>query len=189
MKHDYKIAGPSYSLRPVNDNDISFICELRGNVALNKYIHAGEVNEEKQAEWMSNYYSRENDYYFVIIENNSLSPCGLISAYNVTKYECEWGRWIIKPGSMCALESAWLIYKFCFDTLNLTEVYCRTVSNNKRVIAFHNSMNIRISQFFESHFDINGFVFDAIEHRLTSIEWEELQVPITKKLNRLALYN
>ena len=43
MKHDYRVVGPNYSLRPVEDGDVKFICELRGNPELNKYIHSNEI--------------------------------------------------------------------------------------------------------------------------------------------------
>lgn len=188
MKHDYCIVGPSYSLRPVGDSDAKLICELRGNPELNKYIHVSEINEDKQKRWLHDYYIRENDYYFVIIDNKSLSSCGLISAYDVSDFDCEWGRWIIKQGSMCALESAWLIYKFCFDYLRVSNVYCRTVSKNESVVAFHNSMNIRLSRIIMGHFDIDGHPLDAIEHKVTASEWRELSEPITAKLQRFALY-
>lgn len=188
MKHDYRIVGPSYSLRPVENSDVKLICELRGNPELNQYIHSTEIDEDNQKRWLQDYYNRENDFYFVIIDNKSLSSCGLISAYNVSAFECEWGRWIIKQGSMCALESAWLIYSFCFDYLSVAEVYCRTVSINESVVAFHNSMKISLSRTIPAHFDIDGDKLDAIEHRVTKEDWKELSEPIVAKLKRLALY-
>lgn len=188
MKHDYNIVGPSYSLRPVNNSDVKLICELRGNPELNKYIHSIEIDEDKQKSWLQDYYKRTNDFYFVIVDNKSLSSCGLISAYNVSAFECEWGRWIIRQGSMCALESAWLIYNFCFNYLSVTEVYCRTVSINASVVAFHNSMEICLSRILPAHFEIDGEMLDAVEHRVTKEEWKALSEQIFLKLKRLAQY-
>ena len=186
MKHDYEVVGPSFSLRPVSLSDAIFIHELRSNEYLNRFINHGATTVEEQETWITEYYKRENDYYFVITDNMDKSNHGLISAYGCTKNTSEWGRWVIKQGSLSALESAWLIYRFCFEVLKLSSVYCRTLKKNEKVVLFHNAMLGYTGFTLKNYVTLDGLSHDAVEHVLEADDWGSIRGGVLKKLERLS---
>jgi hypothetical protein len=98
----------------------------------------------------------------------------------------EWGRWIVKPGSLAAVESAWLIYRCAFEQLKLLRVYCRTAAENKKVVSFHDSCGITDRRILAGHFELNGRRMDAIEHQLASQTWSEIGPRLEKMAQLIA---
>ena len=170
MRHNFSISGFGYRLRPVQDEDAEFIRDLRCDPSLNGFLHATNSNIQDQLDWLSIYYLRSNDYYFMVERIDTSAREGLISLYDVEAEglkQGEWGRWILKSGSLAAVESVFLIYKFAFEILHLDAVYCRTVAVNARVVSFHDSCGILDRRILSGHFHFGseGRV-DAVEHRL-----------------------
>ena len=112
MQHKYFISGVAFRLRPVKNDDAEFIRDLRCDPSLNVFLHATNSTIQDQLDWLSSYYLRPNDYYFVVERIDNCAPEGLISLYGIelnNPKQGEWGRWILKPGSLAAVESATLI--------------------------------------------------------------------------------
>lgn len=188
MRHEFSIAGPGVRLRPVTDGDAAFIVALRNNPELNGFLHRGGQTTEAQREWLAAYYMRPGDYYFVVERLEDGGAEGLIGLYdvNLQTRSAEWGRWILRPGSLAAVESAWLIYRLGFEQLELASVYCRTVAANQRVVSFHDSCGIAQRSTLNQHFTIDGVVHDAVEHRVTRAEWPELDTRLGQLARTLA---
>ncbi|GJH09280.1 GNAT family N-acetyltransferase [Caballeronia novacaledonica] len=184
MRHDVSVEGHVFRLRPIADADAQFVVELRTNPALNAYLHAGAQTREQQLSWLSSYYERAGDYYFVIERKDTNLQEGLVALYDMDERAdaAEWGRWIIRPGSVSAIESAWLIYRAGFESLGLSAVYCRTVAENAKVVSFHDSCEIAERRVLPGHFEIGGRRLDAVEHRVTSETWPK----VGARLNMLA---
>jgi len=185
MLHNYSLAGSAFRLRPVKNCDAEFIRDLRCNPNLNYYLHATSSRVADQLAWLSNYYLRPDDYYFVVehLDNGELE--GLISLYEIDLNKPshgEWGRWILRSGSLGSVESAFLIYKFGFEILGLDSMYCRTVSTNEKVVSFHDSCGIPQKKILNNYFQFapNNMV-DAVEHRINRNVWLE----IAPRLQRL----
>ena len=180
MRHDIVLEGAAFRLRPVHDGDIPFIIKLRNNIKLNQFLHSTSDKPEDQRAWLLDYYLRPGDFYFAVESIHSGITEGLVSIYGVDniKSEGEWGRWILKPKSLAAVESAWLIYKCAFEILMLNEVYCRTVASNFSVVSFHDSCNIANRTILSAHFKLGGKVADAIEHRVNLQEWGALNLQL-----------
>ena len=53
MRHDLSIAGPAFRLRPVVDADADFILALRGNPALNRFLHSTSARLSDQLDWLA----------------------------------------------------------------------------------------------------------------------------------------
>lgn len=138
------------------------------------YLHDTSQKLDDQLDWFARYYERPGDYYFVVERQDSGASEGVISLYNIDpEAACgEWGRWILRPGSLAAVESAWLIYRCAFEQLGLERVYCRTVADNKPVVSFHDSCGITDKRLLSGYFELGDKSADAVEHQITRQAWE-----------------
>ncbi len=188
MRHELLIEGPGLRLRPITDTDAAFVLQLRSDPALSRYLHPVSGRLEDQLDWFAAYDQRQGDYYFVVERRDTGAAEGVVAIYDVVRgpshSEAEWGRWILRPGSLAAVESAWLAYRCAFELLDLDSVFCRTVAENGRVVSFHDSCGIERKRLLPAHFNLGGQVFDAVEHRVErDVDWPSLSA----KLERLAL--
>lgn len=171
-----KISGINYDLRLINDKDANFIVNLRNDKSLNKYIHNDKLTLEDQLNWQKEYYKRNNEYYFVVFNKLINKKEGLISVYNYNKNvnSSEWGRWIIVNNSFAAVESVYLLYKFAFENLGLSSIYCLTINTNFKVVSFHDSCGIKNKILIKKYFKIKNKKFDAIKHTLNKKNWNKV---------------
>jgi len=186
MRHDIRVEGHGYRLRPIADNDAALVVELRSNPELNRYLHAGAIDIPQQIAWFHGYYERPGDFYFVIERRTDGLPEGVISIYDAENGQAEWGRWILRPESLAAVESAWLIYRTCFERLELDRICCRTVAANEKVVSFHDSCGIEARRMLPRHFELQGHWFDAVEHRVDRTAWVTLAPRLEKLARALA---
>jgi RimJ/RimL family protein N-acetyltransferase len=186
MRHDLRIDGYGFRLRPVCDSDAPFIVRLRSDTTLNRFIHASSPRLDDQLEWLAKYYDRPGDYYFAVEALAGGASEGVVSLYDIHPREscAEWGRWILDHGSLAAVESAWLTYRVAFEQVGLQEVYCRTVTDNASVVSFHDSCGITDRRLLPGFFELAGQRLDAIEHRVHRTEW----AVIAPRMARLAQF-
>lgn len=182
MRHEISLDGPAFRIRPVCDSDAEFILRLRTNPILNRFLHSTSNIIDDQLGWLAAYYVRPDDYYFVIERRSSGRPEGVIAIYGIEKQEkCgEWGRWILLPHSLAAIESAMLIYRCAFEVLGLHFVYCRTVAANRSVVSFHDSCGICDRVLLPRYFDIGGERHDAIQHSIGLSQWPDMGMRLLK---------
>lgn len=173
MRHNLQLEGYAFRLRPIGDADARLVLDLRCDPQLSRFIHHTPPTLADQLAWLAAYYERPGDYYFVVERRRDGTPEGLIALYDVddTARAGEWGRWILKRGSLAAPESAWLIYRCAFEQLSLTRVYCRTVADNAAVVSFHDACGIPEKRRLTQHFDFAGHKLDAIEHEVDRQSW------------------
>lgn len=188
MRHNISLTCERYRLRPVTVKDASFIVALRTDPVLNRFVHEISPRVEDQVAWLERYFGRADDYYFIVENIQSLEPQGTIGLYNVDfKQNCaEWGRWILKRGSMAALESAWLIYEAAFSKLSFAELCSRTLADNHPVVSFHDNFGALRSAVLGAYFTVRGERKAAIEHRVTASEWPSLRDRHYSTITRLA---
>lgn len=188
MRHEIVIEGFAYQLRPICDSDAEFVIKLRSDPELNRFLHSTPANLEIQLDWLSQYYMRPGDWYFVLENRSDGTAEGLVSLYDLDAEQgrAEWGRWILRKGSIAAIESAWLIYRCAFEELCLREVYCRTVAENESVVSFHDSCGVTDRYLLRNHFNLNGFLLDAVEHRVTNIKWKSIKPHLEHLAHRMA---
>ena len=164
MQHSISIDGYSFRLRPVTLDDAQIIINVRTeNTERTKYIHTISTDISLQIQWLNNYFNTPNDYYFVIENKSTGDSEGLISIYNIADNKGESGRWVIKQDSLAAVESWYLLYRISFEILNLNEVFCNVVTDNKPVVAFHKSVKQKIRSIKPNFYTFNGVKYDAIE--------------------------
>jgi RimJ/RimL family protein N-acetyltransferase len=193
MRHDLTVDGPAFRLRPVRLQDAEFIAGLRADPERNRYLHPsppGLTSEQRviaQTRWLQAYFERDGDYYFAIENRSSGVLEGTAGIYNVdrTARDAEWGRWILRRGSLAALESACLVYHGAFDRLGLDSLYCRTIAENSAAVAFHDSFGLTRSRVLLGYLD----GMDAVESRLTKSSWIALREGVDGKAARAAAWS
>ena len=189
MRHDFQISGPGFRLRPVTDDDSDFIIKLRTDPALGRFINASSGRREDQLKWLEAYHNRVGDYYFIITRHDG-TPEGTIALYDVVDTlngkQGELGRWVLRHGSLAAVESAMLIYQIAFKQLNLNMVYCRTVAMNEPVVSFHASCGLTTYGIVHNNMIRDGKAYDAIEQRLMHENWLRTDKLLQAQAARLA---
>lgn len=183
MNHDIFLYGFAFGLRPVELADAEYMIEIRTKPELTEFLPPLCTDPEAQRAYLTDYFERDGDYYFVVerISNNHLE--GNIAVYDVdTEKNCaEWGRWILDVGSRAAIEGAWLIYRVAFEILELEFVYCRTNVENTRTLSFHDSCGLDRDQILPNFIELNGKLCDAVEHRLTREKWPSVDADLRAK--------
>lgn len=188
VQHSISLTCMRYRLRPVTLEDAPFIVALRTDPLLNRFVHEISGRVEDQASWIQGYLLRPDDYYFIVEDADSSEPQGTIGLYHAKSESknAEWGRWILKRGSMAALESAWLIYEAGFSELQLANLCSRTLAENRAVVSFHDSFGASRVAELKQQFTVRGEPKAAIEHRITSADWPMLRARHYSTASRLA---
>ena len=164
MKHRYSLEGYGYRLRPVRLSDASFIVQVRReDMERNRYIHQISDDVAAQERWLDAYFAREGDFYFVVENRVTGEPEGLIAFYGEADGRAEWGRWVIRKGSLAAAESVYLLYRIAFEQAGLRELYCRTLCENKAVVSVHTSMGELTRGIVKGSAILDGISYDAVE--------------------------
>lgn len=188
MRHDVNMTCERYRLRPVTLEDAPFIVKLRTDPLLSQFLHEISPRIEDQVAWLEAYFERAGDYYFVVEDCGSGVAQGTVGLYDVAASlsGAEWGRWILKRGSMAAVESAWMIYEAAFARLGLASLSCRTIVDNAKVLSFHDNFGARRIAVLEGYFLVRGERRSAVEHRITAEEWPALRGRHYSTVSRLA---
>ena len=188
MEHSIRVTCARYRLRPVTLEDAAFIVELRSDPLLNRYLHEISPRVDDQVVWLERYFARPDDYYFIVEDADSGERHGTIGIYDVETElaSAEWGRWILKRGSMAALESAWLVYEAGFAKLGLAILSSRTLVENPRVASFHDGFGASRIGILKDHFLVGGEPKSAIEHRIEAANWPALRSRHYSTISRLA---
>lgn len=182
-----QINGIGYTLIPVVSEDAKYIVDVRSNPNVITAFPASDVNLSNQIKWLEIYSQSNSQLYYKIRNEKSSKFEGLISLYSIDSENltAEWGRWVLSPDSLAAVESARLIYHLAFDVLNLDSVYCRTLATNKSVLSFHDSCSPISSEYESRAFVVDGVEFPAYRKTFHKSQWETLNSYLTKISSRL----
>jgi RimJ/RimL family protein N-acetyltransferase len=168
-------------LRPAATADSAFILSLRTDAELSRYINPTSVKLDDQQTWMRRYFARPGDYYWVIERSSTARPEGAIAIYDVDQGQAEWGRWILRKGSLAAVESALLVYRAGFDVLRLQRMFCRTVSVNRSVVSFHASCGLQTSPNGHLKVKLRGRQYDVVEQFVTAANWPAIERSLDRR--------
>ena len=193
VRHSLAIEGLAFRLRPVEVEDAPFIVHLRaGQTQRTRYLHPVPNDVALQVQWIEDYFEREDDYYWVVERKSTQTPEGLVGIYNMDRVTrcAEWGRWVLKTGSLAAPESALLVYTAAFSELALTSVFCLTLAENAAVLSFHDSCGLKRAEVVRAAFNLADGRHDAVKHICDQTNWptaqkrlESLAQPIAQRLN------
>jgi RimJ/RimL family protein N-acetyltransferase len=191
MRHDYAIVGHRHRLRPVEMADAGFILSLRMDPKLSRFVGATSSKLEDQQEWLGRYFDRADDFYFIITDAQRDEDVGTVGIYNLdtATHEAEWGRWLIRPGSIAALESALLLHRLGFESIGLRRLYSRTVAENAQVVSFHTSFGAQRDRILRAGVILDDGPHDLVEHSVERAAWERLQTRLTPLAERAARHS
>jgi len=182
------IEGFGLVLRCVEERDAEFALALRSDRELARYMPALAVDLAQQRAWIAKQRDTPGDWYFLIERRYGGQPEGLISLYacDRVRNRAEWGRWILKLGSLAAWESEFLLHRFAIEHLGLDEDYCFTIALNNRALALHDQMGAARASVSAGHYELDGQRHDAIEHRMTRPLWLQARAPAEAAARRFA---
>jgi RimJ/RimL family protein N-acetyltransferase len=188
MRHSHVIVGEAFRLRPITEQDAEFVVALRSMAGRSQYLNPISPSVDAQLRWLDDYFKRAGDYYFVIERIVGDRPEGLISLYDVASEEgaAEWGRWIVAPSSLAAIESVVLLMDFAFGTLGLRQVYSCTVAENNATNSFHDGCGFRRAGVQVGRFTMEGRAVDAVRHECASADWTVLRPALAAKRNKIS---
>ena len=154
-----------------------------------RFLHPIPPDAQAQREWIARYLQRENDYYWVVQRLDTGQSEGVIGIYDINPSvpTAEWGRWVLRQGSLAAPESALLIYRAAFELIKLESIYCMTVADNQPVVSFHDSCGLLREGTWKGYFKPGEKSFDAVKHILTRDRWpgaHDLLSAIAQKTNQ-----
>jgi RimJ/RimL family protein N-acetyltransferase len=189
MKNNLSIDGFAYQLRPVVLDDAEFIVEMRTrDTERTRFLNPISADIEEQRRWIKAYLKRTDDYYWVIERTYSGEQEGLVGIYNISgdRQTAEWGRWILRRGSLAAPESALLMYRIGFNYLHLSTIYCLTLLGNNKVVSFHDKCQLKRSERLRHHMSIGSQSYDAIKHVCNIELWPATHAILERYAIRIA---
>jgi RimJ/RimL family protein N-acetyltransferase len=171
MQHSLKIIGKNIQFSFVTQHDAEFILSLRTDENYNKHLSDVTSDISKQVDWIINYKKREfegDEYYFIIERKDNNEKIGTVRIYDfdfVNNSFC-WGSWILNDNKtkLAALESAILIYDFCFNNLRFNRCHMDIRKGNIHVQKFHQRFGVQFVA--ETDQDIIGHYFKVDYVRL-----------------------
>jgi RimJ/RimL family protein N-acetyltransferase len=178
--------GLTFGLRPVDLDDAESIVSIRhGDPSRSRFLNPIPSDPQIQRDYIQRQRLKESDYYFRICDLEGERTEGFIGLYAVSSGSGEWGRWVIDPGSMAALESVCLILHFGFQSLDLDKIYCNTIAQNASTLSFHDSFGFRRAGDCIVGTDPEK-LRTAITHEITKDEWHQIEPRHRRVLQRLA---
>ena len=179
MRHELNLDGHAFRLRPIELSDASFVLALRNDPHAAPWLHPVSGLVEDQVEWLESYFERPGDWYWIVERRVDGTREGTIGLYDLdpARGRALLGRWVLRPGSLAAAESALLVYRLAFDSIGLDEVYALVITTNVSVISFHDRAGLERVGLVRAAFRIGETMVDAVEQRLARERW-----PVTEKI-------
>ena len=171
--------GEFATLRELTESDAEITFHWRMSERA-KFLSGNPGTIENQKVWINSRPS--NEFNFVILENLSQQPVGMLSLTKVDKIHlnAESSRFLIGDEERCkglpiAAESMLLLYKFAFEELNLHRVYGYISSENLQMIKWQRYMGMKHEGIWRSHINVgNGSFVDAHLFGINKVEFESI---------------
>lgn len=167
--------------RFVNEEDASFIINLRTNPKLARFIHDTDSDVRKQEEWIRKYKIRETegtDYYFVV--SCDYIPVGLIRIYNIHENVFTIGSIIMGKNAPihCVLAATIIAKEIAFEILDLEleDTFDGVHIDNKKVVKLSLSWGKKEYRRFQ---DVKG---EYIAFRLTKEDYLQIKPQKVRQL-------
>jgi RimJ/RimL family protein N-acetyltransferase len=170
LLHDIRIKGQAFDLRPISVGDAAFIVELRTDPQLSRFMTPSASTVADQVLYFERYFRRVGDYYFIVERQRDGRSEGAVALHSVEDGNAESSRWVLRHGSLAAVDSALGILTVAFEELRLNRIWCRTMADNLAVLSCHDSCGLSRTGRPLS-VEIDGRRRDEVEHELTRFKW------------------
>jgi RimJ/RimL family protein N-acetyltransferase len=161
-------------LRPVEQNDASFIIAQRRHPRAVPFLGDTSPDVAVQAHWIAAQRARADDAYW-ICENTAGTPLGTIGIYDVQATAGEWGRFVVRPGSKAAPGCLLLALTAAFGSMQLRDVVCTTVATNARAIHFYERAGLIRDPHYLDEVVLGGVPVTRVAHHVTTASWPQVQ--------------
>jgi RimJ/RimL family protein N-acetyltransferase len=172
VRHSIQAEGFGVRLRPVQMDDATFIVWLRNLEYVRGKVGDSAADVASQEAWLSAYFEREGDYYFIIETLNGI-PLGTHSLYDVSGAGAELGRWIIRPGVLAAMPSQMVAIDVAFGRLGLNSLRNVTVASNRPVISLSLKIGFQQLRVEPAGRIIGGKAVDIVHLVMTAEDWSK----------------
>lgn len=138
------VQGKYVCIRDVELDDAEFILSLRCDKTKAKYLHKTEYNILKQQEYIKNYQTKKDEWYFIIERRNS-QKIGTCRIYDLKKDSFCIGSWLMINGCspLEVMEGEYLSKMFAFNKTGFTKFHFDVRKENKKVIHYHKMMGAK----------------------------------------------
>lgn len=161
-------------LRPVRMEDAAFVVWLRNLEHVKGRVGDSAMDTAAQESWLSTYFERPGDYYFIIETLGGLGV-GAYGIYDLTGASAESGRWIIRPEVPAAIPSAIQAFEIAFERLALRELRVKTVSTNRTVLSLNRKFGFRQIRVEPAAQLIGGQPVDQVHFLLDAKDWPKIR--------------
>ena len=173
-------------LRPVRMEDAGFIVWLRNLDHARGRVGDSAPDEASQTAWLSKYFERADDYYFIIETAGGLAV-GTYGLWDFREQTAESGRWIIRQDVPAAIPSAILGLDLAFGKLGVKRIRVKTVSTNLPVLSLNRKFGMKETHVERDSQVIGGKSVDQIHFTLEPEAWakaREKLLPLAKLAER-----
>lgn len=172
--HEVYIEGEIIRLRPYTIMDREKVVNLRNSDKGQYFLNQGFLSTvETQVAWEKGYFTREDDYYWIIECKETEEIIGTTALYDICNEVAEKGRLIVDEEKSLkkpyVLEAELLIIKYAFETLRVRRILTRTKLDNVKM----KSINLRMGFNKTGDCTINNEeyeVFELVEYQPTLFE-------------------
>ena len=183
MKSIAPIQGQHAWLRPLAENDATFLFELRNDAELTRFVNDGPRTLEQQQGWMRSYFGRDNDLNYVVISQSSGTPVGTVALYDIDGADrhAEQGRWLVRQDSLAAVEADFLLNRHAFETFGLHLVHFSVCALNAKVLRYHIRCGARWIKSAPAYFQKQGVPYDSELFELSREAFQQVKKPMLEK--------
>ena len=155
-------------LKPVTEEDLSFLLDLRWNAGVMKYLVHDPIGMKEQAEWFRTLNTKKNLALSVFLkEGKETKICGTVGLYDIdTRHMRATWRIRLSPevqGKGIGFEATAMTMKYGFDTLNLNRIVSNSMADNAAIIKMTQKLGFTDEGVLRKHYFFNGKYNDAIQ--------------------------
>jgi RimJ/RimL family protein N-acetyltransferase len=185
VKHDIRLEGFAYSLRPVELADAEFIVSVR-TPERSRFMHDIDRTIQAQRDWIARHFERPGEYYFVIERKDTGSPEALSSLLtpDPESRSIQWGRFITRPGSRAGVEAAIFMHRAAFDVLGFDQIWGDVIADNQKMLAYCDS--IFHDPIGRVQLSVDGKQVEGIRRGITREQWKAVESRLIEKARRIA---
>ncbi len=114
------------------------------------FLHKEIISPEQQQQWFKNYYAKNDDYMFIIKDDEINKKIGCIALYNINNKLkiAEFGRLIIGDvntvGKGYAFTASKLLCQFAFCNMNINTIYLYVYEDNDKAIHLYDKLGFEM---------------------------------------------